>query len=285
MPQRHRLPWWVALAALLLTLGACAPEAIDPLALPTPFSFEVDNPEEIEGPVYGAMIVPFETNPMFSVGTKAEASPNLDAFINAMIDAEIDAAGLVEGSFISVHDVPRINEAFGVEFGWWLFFPPEECPVTATNPLEAALAPILAMVVWDGETLVDGVPDIDGMIRLESYERVDGEGGAYTATNVTYVPVASRAAWSATTDGACEPEGWGGDSFLSDLSIEAGWQFLRYTSVETYDGMDWTYAEEVVSLTLDEVAASGVIGEIEPPDGLMPASLQPGLGRLPLFFR
>jgi hypothetical protein len=63
-----------------------------------------------------------------------------------------------------------------------------------------------------------------------------------------------------------------------DVTIDAGWQFLRQTSVRTSDGVDVTYAHEIVSLTLDEVAGAGVIGEAWPPGLVMPVSRSDGRG-------
>jgi len=276
-----------ALAALVLALGACGPEAIDPLGQPTDFSFEVANPDEIAGPVFGAMVVPFEPSPMFGVRKLAPASINLDAFVDVMADTDLASDGQVSGSLITVYDVPRINEGLGLEFGWLTFFPPEGCPMTATNALEAAIAPIIGLAVWDGESYVDDEPDIDGVILLESEERVDGVGGAYTDTFVGYVPVASRTAWSATTDGPCVPDDAPDVIVDVDLEIAAGWQFLRYTSVESFDGLTSTYRDEVVSLTLEQVAAAGVIGETIVPDmtPLAPLAARPARPGLSTLFR
>ena len=287
MHSIHRLVPSLTLAALVLALGACGPEPIDPLTEPVAFSFEVANPEEITGPVFGAMVVPFEPNPMFGMRTSAPAEVNLDAFVDVMLDTEIAEAGLVAGSLISVYDVPRINESPNHKALWWAFYPPEGCPMTATNPTEATLAPLFGMAVWDGESFVGEDPDVDGMIFLETYERVDGEGGAYTDTFARYVLVASRATWSASTDGPCAPEESSTVTLAVDLAIDAGWQFLRYTSVQTYDGLDWTYAEELVSLTLDQVAAAGIIGEAVPPDAMLPVSLSAASAQagLSLLFR
>jgi len=266
MPQRHRLPWWVALAALLLTLGACAPEAIDPLALPTPFSFEVDNPEEIEGPVYGAMIVPFEGELPFGMGVspKMAPPPNLDAVLNAILDGELDADGLVSGSFIPVVDVPRLNELLGLEFGWWVFLPPPGCDITATNPVEAAIAPIFGIAVWDGEAVDEGgYPEVAGIIALSesTYEEDDD---TTTQTYRSYLPVASRAAWSATTNGACEPDDGWISSIEVDLQIAAGWQFVHVVDVDVCDKTTWSCSRSYTarSMTLEEIAAAGPIGTV-----------------------
>lgn len=267
----HRLVSLLTSAALVVALGACAPgpERVDPLSEPTPFSFEVANPDEVVGPVFGVMLTPFEPNPMFGGRALAPAAADLEGFVYATIDAALDADGLVTGSLISVYDFPRINEALGLEFGWLLFFPPEGCPMTATNGAEAALAPLPYMAVWDGESFVGDEPDADAIVYLENFERVDGEGSAYTETFVGYVPVASQSAWSASTDGPCVPDEEPNATLTVDVAIDAGWQFLRYTSVRTSDGVDMTYADELVSLTLDEVAAAGIIGEARPP-GVMP---------------
>lgn len=265
MRPTHPLALALALAALVLALGACGPEALDPLGEPTPFSFEVANPDSVAGPVYGVMLTPFEPNPMFGPRALATSAADIDGFVYATIDAAIDADGLVTGSLIPVADVPRINEALGLEYGWMLFFPPPGCPMTATNPGGAALAPLPFMAVWDGESFLGEEPDVDALVALETFERVDGEDGAYTETFVGHVPVASQSAWSATTDGACVPDDEPNVTLTVDVAIDAGWQFLRYTSVATFDGADWSYADEVVSLTLDEIEAAGPIGEALPP--------------------
>lgn len=278
MRPSHRLAFSLALATLLLALGACGPEQIDPLTEPTPFSFEVANPDEIAESVYGVMLTPFEPNPMFGKRALTSTAADIDGFVYATIDAAIDADGLVTGSLISVYDIPRINEALGLEYGWMVFFPPEGCSMTATNAAEAALAPLPFMAVWDGQSFIGDEPDPDALIALETFERVDGEGGAYTETSVGYVLVASQAAWSASTDGICVPDVGSDDTLTVDVAIDAGWQFLRYTGVDSFDGADWTYADEIVSLTLDEVAAAGIIGEAEPLGVVMPVSTRTGRG-------
>ncbi len=285
MRPSHLLVPSLAVAALVLALGACAPESTDPLTEPTPFSFELANPEAFAESVFGVMLAPFEPNPMFGPRALTPAAADIEGFVYATIDAAIDADGLVTGSLISVYDIPRVNEGLGLEFDWLLFFPPPGCPMTATNAAEAALAPLPYMAVWDGESFVDDEPDPDGIVLLESFDRVDGAGGAYTETFVAYVPVASQSAWSASTDGACVPDEAPDVTLTVDVAIDAGWQFLRYTSVRTSDGVDMTYAEEIVSLTLDEVAEAGVIGEAQPPDvmptkSLSTASAQAGLSLL-----
>jgi len=287
MRPSHRLAFSLALAALVLALAACGPEQVDPLSEPTPFSFEVDNPDAVTGPVYGVMLTPFEPNPLFGRRALAPAAADIDGFVYATTDAAIDADGLVTGSLISVYDIPRINEGLGLEYGWMLFFPPEGCPMTATNAAEAALAPLPFMAVWDGESFIDDEPDVDATIHLESYARVDGEGGAYTETRVGHVLVASRSAWRASTDGACIPDEEPNATLTVDVAFDAGWQFLRYTDVTTFDGAEWSYEDEIVSLTLDEVAAAGVIGEAWPPDPIVPVSTRAGRGArgLSLLFR
>jgi hypothetical protein len=186
MHPSHRLVSWLTSAALLLALGACGPgpEQVDPLTEPAPFSFEVANPDEVAGSVFGVMLTPFEPNPMFGGRALVPAAADLEGFVYATIDATIDADGLVTGSLISVYDFPRINEALGLEFGWLLFFPPEGCPMTATNGGQAALAPLPYLAVWDGESFVGDEPDADAIVYLESFDRVDGEGSAYTETFV-----------------------------------------------------------------------------------------------------
>jgi len=287
MRLSHHLVSWLTSAALVVGLGACGPgpEQVDPLSEPTAFSFELANPDEVAGSVFGVMLTPFEPNPMFGARALTPAAADIDGFIYATMDAAIDADGLVSGSLISVYDIPRINESIGLEFGWLLFFPPQGCPMTATNGAEAALAPLPYIAVWDGESFVDDEPDVDAIVFLESFERVDGEGGAYTETFVGHVPVASQSAWSAATDGPCVPDEEPNATLTVDVAIDAGWQFLRYTSVRTSDGVDMTYTDELVSLTLDEVAEAGIIGEALPP-GVMPleslsaASTRAGLSLL-----
>ena len=281
---------WALLAALVLTLGACGgPEVEDPLALPTPFTFEVDNPEELEGPVYGAMIVPFEGDLPFGMGIspKMAPPPNLDAILNAIEGGELDEDGLVTGSFIPAYDVPRINELFGIEFGWWVFLPPAGCDVTATNAVEAAIAPIIGMALWDGVTVDEGgYPVVAGVIVTwaESFEE-DAETEAWTYES--YVPVVSRAAWSATTNGACEPV----DSWVSsidiDLEIAAGWQFLHVVEVDVCEKATWdcstTYTAR--SMTLEQIAAAGSIGEVVQPDMMTRSSTDASFEALAPIFR
>ncbi len=271
MRPSHRLACALALAALVFALGACGPgpEQVDPLSEPVAFSFELANPDEVAGPLFGVMLTPFEPNPMFGGRALAPAAADVEGFVYATIDAALDADGLATGSLISVYDFPRINEALGLEFGWLLFFPPEGCPMTATNAAEAALAPLPYMAVWDGESFVGDEPDVDAIVHFESFERVDGAGGAFTETFVGYVPVASQSAWSAATDGACVPDEEPNATLTVDVAIDAGWQFLRYTSVTTFDGVDTAYADELVSLTLEEIAEAGIIGQALPP-GMIP---------------
>jgi len=282
---------WALLAALVLTLGACGgPEVEDPLALPTPFTFEVDNPEELEGPVYGAMIMPFESDPPIGmgIGPRMSPPPNLDALLNAIEDGELDADGLVSGSFIPTYDVPRFNELLGIEFGWWVFIPPRGCDVTATNPVEAAIAPIIGIALWDGETVdEDGFPAAAGIVMLgeSSFEE---DADTETRTYETYLPAVSRAAWSATTGGACEPEDDWVSSIDVDMQIAAGWQFLHVVETQVCDKVPWdcSWSYTARSMTLEEIAAAGPIGTVVGPMDMVPAhATRPTTAPLAPIFR
>jgi len=284
---------WALLAALALTLtlSACGPDVVDPLAVATPFTFEVDNPEEIEGPVYGAMIMPFEGDLPFGMGISPKMAPpqNLDALLNAIEDGELDEDGLVTGSFIPAYEVPRFNELLGIEFGWWVFLPPAGCDVTATNAAEAAIAPILGMALWDGETVDEGgYPVVDGIIVTATYT-FEEDPDTETDTYEYYVPVVSRAAWSATTNGACEPEDSWLDSFDIDLQIAAGWQFLHVVQIEVCTlgdfGWDCSYSYQARSMTLEQIAAAGSIGEVVQPDMMTRSSTDASFEALAPIFR
>lgn len=271
LPSRRPLTWLLALAAGLL-LAACQPEnRIDPLDAEAAFAFQVTNPEELTGPVFGVLRQPFEGDAFMRAQVEA---PSLEALLNAFAESELAADGEVAGAFVAPRTVPRINDSMGGGIGpkmrgpslWWVFFPPTECPLTATNAVEAALAPVQGLWVWDGEAVDEmGYPLEDGWIVLgsETYEEAEG---VETWTYETYLPVVSRAAWSATSDGPCDFETDWGDRVLLDvdLAIDVGWQFLYLRTVRRYDGMAWHYEDEARSLTLDEVAELGPIGRVEP---------------------
>ena len=271
LPFRRPLTWLLALAAGLL-LVACQPEAqIDPLDAEAEFTIQVTNPEELTGPVFGVLRQPFEEDAFLRAQIEP---PSLDALLNAFAESELAADGEVAGAFVAPRTVPRINDALGGGIGpkmsepslWWVFFPPAECPLTATNATEAALAPVRILWIWDGEAVDEmGYPVTDGWIVLGS-ETLEEDVGVETWTYETYLPVVSRAAWSATSGGPCAFEtDWGQDFQLDvDLAIDVGWQFLYLRSVRRYDGMAWSYEDEVRSLTLDEVADLGPIGRVEP---------------------
>lgn len=270
-PVRRPLAWALALAAGLL-LVACQPDApIDPLDVEVEFSFQVTNPEELTGPVYGVLLQPFEEGAFLRA--QVDPAPNLDGLLNAFVAADLAADGEVAGTLTAPVTVPRINENLGVGIGtkvrtpplWRVFFPPAECPLTATNAVEAALAPVQELMLWDGEAVDEaGYPLPDGRLWLgnQTYEEADG---VQTWTYEGYLLVVSRAAWSATSDGPCTFESEWGDAFLVDvdLAIDVGWQFLHFRSVERYDGMTSDYEDEVRSLTLAEVADLGAIGTVE----------------------
>jgi hypothetical protein len=282
------LTWLLALAAGLL-LVACQPgPQSDPLDAEVAFAFQVTNPEELAGPVFGLLRQPFEGDAFMRAQVEA---PSLDALLNAFAESELTADGEVAGAFVAPRAVPRINDALGGGISpkargpslWWVFFPPAECPLTATNAVEAALAPVQELWVWDGEAVDEmGYPLTDGWIVLGS-ETLEEGVGVETWTYEAYLPVVSRAAWSATSAGPCAFEtDWGEDFLLDvDLAIDVGWQFLYLRSVRRYDGMAWGYEEEVRSLTLDEVADLGPIGRVEPRLPVMDLSVgdEPSLPR------
>ena len=269
-PFRPPLAWALALAAALL-LGACrAPTPpVDPLTVATSFAFAVTNPDGLTGPVYGVLVRPFEEGGLLRADV---GPPSLEFLLNAFAEATLDADGEVSGTLIAPSSVPRINESLGIGIGprlrrpsyWWAFFPPAGCPVTAVNPNEAALAPVIELLVWDGETVDDaGYPAVDGAMWLGSFD-VTEDDGVQTAIHEGYLLVASRAAWSATSGGPCTVDERGSDVVIDiDLDLDVGWQFLYYRSVERYDGMDWSLEETVRTVALADAADLGPLGEAE----------------------
>jgi hypothetical protein len=192
----------------------------------------------------------------------------------AFVEAGLTAGGDVTGTFIATAAVPRVNDGLGGGIGpmlrgpspWFFFLPPSECPMTSTNGVEAAIAPVMALLVWDGVTRDEfGYPLEDGFVSLATATFTDVDG-VETYVRESYVPVASRSAWSASSDGACEFETPYGDRmrFEVDLPIDVGWQVLHVVGVETYDGSTWPYEDVARSLTLEELAALGPIGEVLP---------------------
>jgi hypothetical protein len=273
------------LAGLLLAASACTTTVADPAAVETPFAFQVSNPGELEGPVLGRMLQPFVAQPIV-VGT-ADASP-ADAWIDAFVEAGLTADGTVAGTLIAPAAVPRINDGLGGGMRpmlkepspWFFFFPPGGCPMTTTNALEAAIAPISSLLVWDGVTVdANGDPVWDGLVRLGTwtYTIVDG---VETSREEAYVPVASRSAWSASSDGPCDVDTGGGGRIRFDvaLTIDVGWQVIHVVSIQTHDGLAGSREDFARSLTLEEFAALGPVGEVVPRMSeipLAPAALGP----------
>ena len=253
MPTRRRsLSRSLIAGAALATLAACGqptPTPLDPATLPQEFSFEVTNPDTLSGAVFAPVLEAFGTVPFASV---AIAPAQATAIRNATDDATLAASGRVEGTLMPAADVDRLNEAIGFMIGgtFEVFFAPEGCAVSAENAGEATFASVLDLVVWDGATLdPDGLPaTTDGSLELVV---VDGD------VTTAYFPIASRTAWSATSNGPCELDAT--SSYVLDLDVSAGWQFLRITE-------DATIGNEVIAfetLSLEEVAAAGVIGAAE----------------------
>ena len=244
---------------LLIALSACQPaQPFDPLAATTPFVFEVDNPDEVDGEVFGLLLYPFEPIPF------ASDVERYGALLNGFMDAALDDAGAIEGSFIAPRDVPRVNDGAGwfggmrgvarsgPGFGGWLLFPPEECPMTATNEAEATFAAMQMLIVWDGETFdEEGLPVPTGYIEPGASTYVD-DGTTWTWTYESMIPVMSRAAWSASTDGPCTFETWTDVTLDVDIEMDVGWQLLHVRSVETGGVGGNTWQETVRVVPLDD---------------------------------
>ncbi len=254
MPNRRRSPLTLLLAlATLATLAACGQPVtppIDPATLPQDFSFEVANPDAVSGAVFAPVYEAFGTFPgMMIAGTVAPAQAS--AIRDGMEDATLALSGTVAGTLTPVAELSRLNEAIGFFVGTGeVFFVPEGCDVTAVNATEAAFASMLELVVWDGTTVdAEGLPaTADATIELVV---VDGDVETY------HFLVASKAEWSATSNGACAIDAT--SSYELDLDVVVGWQFLRAT-------IDNTVGAEVATfetLSLEDVAAAGVIGVAE----------------------
>lgn len=275
------LAWLIATASVLL-LAACASTppttAPDPLDVETAFGVRAANADALEGSLIGIVVRPF-------VGIDTLATEDYGPFRNAIAEATLAADGSIEGRFIAPRLVPRINDGFmgkladrsyggGYEL-FLVFFPPADCEVTATNPDEAALAQIMDILVWDGETVDDdGIPVITGTFALGESE-ASFEGGVWTNTFEAIVPVASRAAWSASTDGPCTSVRIDeGDTYTTtidaDLELSVGWQFLhtRYEAVGDATSFTETlFARTISADEADDLSALWTVREG------MPASL------------
>lgn len=247
---RAALTLALLLPLLLMALSACRPaQPFDPLADTTPFAFEIDNPDGVEGDVFGLLYYPFEPVPF-----TAELE-RYGALLNGFSGATLDEDGVMEGSFIAPRDVPRVNDGLGwfggmrvaersgPGFGDWLLFPPPECPMSATNPDEATFAVMQFVVIWDGESLdSDGLPVPTGFVELGTYTE-ESDGMTWTETSEVMVPVMSRAAWSVSSDGPCTFETWAEFTLDVDLDMNVGWQMLHLRNVRVDDGVD--YSEQV----------------------------------------
>jgi len=255
---------YATLAFVIAALPACGWFAGDPLSVPAEFSFLVENEPDYAGTVFGALLKPFEEAPGMMRKSQVDA-PALDYLLGAFTEpADLTAAGQVSGTFIPPLDVPRINESFVYgEVGLIFFMAPPGCPMTATNANEAAFAPVLELVLWDGVKVDEnGWPDIDGWVYLElgDYDEV-----TETSSWELHVPVVSRVPWSASTGGPCAPTGEVGLTVDIDLQVAAGWQFVRLFVTDTPDGEDgWETEVTLTTRTLEEVAALDTpIGYVE----------------------
>lgn len=278
MPRR-RIAWLSAIALPLL-LAACAsqtpPPSPDPLTVETAFSSKVANPGGVEGELFGVLLRPFESIGKF-------ATEDIGAFRNAFADATLAADGSIEGRFIAPQRVPRINEGLfkfaqpsfrGSYDPWLLFFPPSQCPMDATNPDDAALAALFEIGVWDGETLIgDEFPAVSDLIETTRYDE-QSDMDTFRATWETMVPVVSRTAWSAATDGACTytrddfffiPLAAADEAHPSlapteidvtydvDIDLEVGWKFLHIVFDVTETAAGVTESMVVRTLAVSDV--------------------------------
>ena len=296
----HRPFVYAAALTAALALAACAgPQTVvpDPLATETPFSLQAANPGEQEGTLFGLLLRPFESLDRFD-------TEDYGPYRNAIVDGALTSGGALEGSFIAPRDVPRVNDGIGKfaarAFGgfgdaFMYFFPPAECPMDATNAEEAALAQLPFIGVWDGETLNgDGLPAFSAGVRVDRWSFED-VGGVFTEAFEALVPVVSRTAWSASTDGACtftvDSGGigpipivldtgatpsiapWTGEVTLDiDFDIAVGWQFLHIESVYTEDVDGWSETTVVRTIAVDDVDTSELwtvepFGMVEVKDG------------------
>lgn len=251
MPSRCRSPLTIALAlAIVATLAACGqptPTPIDPATLPQDFSFRVANPDAVTGAVFAPVYEAFGTVPTTMLAG-AVAPAQAAAVRDAMDGATLSAGGTVAGTLTPVAEISRINEAIGFLMGSGeVFFVPAGCDVTAVNATEAAFASLVELIVWDGVTLdADGLPaTTDAVIDLSV---VDGDFETF------HLLVASRTAWSATSNGLCEIDAT--SSYALDLDVSVGWQVLR----ATFDGTVGAQVTTFETLSLEDVAAAGVIG-------------------------
>lgn len=272
---------WLATLALVIVVAACAQqtpppeeeEPIDPLTVETEFAVTAANASETVGSVFGLLIRPFQSIGKF-------ATEDYGAFRNGLADATLGADGSIEGRFIAPARVPRINDGFfglaGRSFGGYydpfmVFFPPDECPMTTTNPDDAAIATIPYMFIWDGSTLdAEGFPVVDAAVRTDRWEDTS-DTDSYSETYVGIMPVMSRSAWSASSDGACTyvdedvfvksngalQLGFGPlfertYTYDVDIELEVGWQFLHVTYEYYEDATSQIESTIVRTLTVDE---------------------------------
>lgn len=301
--QRTALRRYAPLVALVsvLALGACgAPQqqAPDPLAAETPFSVLSTNESALEGTLFGLILRPFQE------GGKLQAG-DFDAFRNAFVDTTLAADGTIEGRFIAPRAVPRINDnlfalgadrAFGGGAGLFIvFFPPEGCTMETTNPDDAALAQVLAMGVWDGDSLTDaGFPDVTGRVLFDRFEE-SFVGDRYTETFEAIIPVVARAPWSASSNGPCTfeqddvvflpfaaeadvapalaPTTWS-VTVDAELDLIVGWQFLhtRYEYVSEPGAQSETFT--LRTLAIDDVDDLSDLWSVVVDDELDPASAE-----------
>lgn len=246
MPDRRRATFLALAAALTLALAACG-QPVDPATRTQDFSFGVANPGDLTGSVFGVVYEAFGTyQPAALAGAVSPAQAT--AIRDAMPGATLSAAGTVTGTLMPVAQLSRINEILGFELaGEELYFVPEGCDVTATNATEAAFATPVALLAWNGTDL-----DPTGFPATPTAELVL-EVVVGDVTTLHYL-AASKSAWSAVSDGPCESSPT--SSYVLDLDVAVGWQFLRVT----IDASGPVQLTTVETRTLDQVADAGDIG-------------------------
>lgn len=258
--MRRTPPTLLALVvvALAVALTACTTAIVDPATETPELSFELTNVDAVVGPVYVGALVPFEDD---VIRRKLAAPPT--GSLNVLGDGVLADDGRVTGTLLAPVDLPRINEVLGFDVAWFVFSPPDACDVTTTNPNDATIAAVTGWSIWDGTTLDEfDRPAMDARLFLSSVsETIDGD--LRISTRTEYVLAGSRAPWSARTNGSCENDG---NPVSFDLTFDAGWTWIRTTETYVEDTVlfTWSNALDATTLTLEEVAALGPIGTVEP---------------------